>query len=165
MLGGRYTQRQWSCFIWSIQLTVTLVSILLVIYSVDDWFVCFMFHVLHFKQLIKNVKNFFFINITKLKQLQNVTSTLIIIHFHENNSKSCKKVKNIWADNFCEGQTTFLSSWTDGPGCFWHESPTVILYSSEFRVRNLKFATYLKFATCVNSNKINELRWDLLNVL
>ena len=26
-----------------------------------------------------------------------------------------------------------------------------------FRVRNLKFATYLKFATCENTNKINEL--------
>ena len=25
------------------------------------------------------------------------------------------------------------------------------------RVRNLKFATYLKFATCENTNKINEL--------
>ena len=27
----------------------------------------------------------------------------------------------------------------------------------EDRVRNLKFATYLKFATCENTNKINEL--------
>ena len=26
------------------------------------------------------------------------------------------------------------------------------------RVRNLKFATYLKFATCENTNKINEFR-------
>ena len=26
-----------------------------------------------------------------------------------------------------------------------------------YRVRNLKFATYLKFATCQNTNKINEL--------
>ena len=26
------------------------------------------------------------------------------------------------------------------------------------RVRNLKFATYLKFATCGNTNKINEFR-------
>ena len=26
------------------------------------------------------------------------------------------------------------------------------------RVRNLKFATYLKFATCRNTNKINQLR-------
>ena len=26
-----------------------------------------------------------------------------------------------------------------------------------YRVRNLKFATYLKFATCENTNKINEL--------
>ena len=25
------------------------------------------------------------------------------------------------------------------------------------RIRNLKFATYLKFATCENTNKINEL--------
>ena len=25
------------------------------------------------------------------------------------------------------------------------------------RVRNLKFATYLKFATCENTNKLNEL--------
>ena len=32
------------------------------------------------------------------------------------------------------------------------------------RVRNLKFATYLKFATCENTDKINELWWDLLNV-
>ena len=64
---------------------------------------------LHFKQLIKNVKKLLF-TITKLKQLQNVTSYIIIIHFHENNSKSCKKGKNIWADNFCELETTFLSS-------------------------------------------------------
>ena len=27
----------------------------------------------------------------------------------------------------------------------------------KYRVRNLKFATYLKFATCENTNKINEL--------
>ena len=27
-----------------------------------------------------------------------------------------------------------------------------------FRVRNLKFATYLKFATCGITNKLNELR-------
>ena len=27
----------------------------------------------------------------------------------------------------------------------------------EIRVRNLKFATYLKFTTCENTNKINEL--------
>ena len=27
-----------------------------------------------------------------------------------------------------------------------------------YRVRNLKFARYLKFATCENTNKINELR-------
>ena len=27
----------------------------------------------------------------------------------------------------------------------------------EYRVRNLKFSTYLKFATCENTNKINEL--------
>ena len=29
--------------------------------------------------------------------------------------------------------------------------------SQEGRVRNLKFGTYLKFATCENTNKINEL--------
>ena len=39
-----------------------------------------------------------------------------------------------------------------------------LFVSSRIRVRNLKFATYLKFATCANTNKINELRWDLLNV-
>ena len=38
------------------------------------------------------------------------------------------------------------------------------LYEKNTRVRNLKFATYLKFATCGNTNKINELRCDLLNV-
>ena len=27
----------------------------------------------------------------------------------------------------------------------------------KYRVRNLKFATYLKFTTCENTNKINEL--------
>ena len=32
------------------------------------------------------------------------------------------------------------------------------------RVRNLKFATYLKFATCEYTNKINELRRELLNL-
>ena len=32
-----------------------------------------------------------------------------------------------------------------------------ILYNQGFTVRNLKFATYLKFATCENTNKINEL--------
>ena len=31
------------------------------------------------------------------------------------------------------------------------------LWSSHDRVRNLKFATYLKFATGENTNKINEL--------
>ena len=36
--------------------------------------------------------------------------------------------------------------------------------NSESRVRNLKFATYLKFATCENTNKINELWLDLLTV-
>ena len=34
----------------------------------------------------------------------------------------------------------------------------------ESRVRNLKFATDLKFAASGNTNKINELRCDLLNV-
>ena len=34
----------------------------------------------------------------------------------------------------------------------------------KYRVRNLKFATYLKFVTCGNTNKINECRWDLMNV-
>ena len=33
-----------------------------------------------------------------------------------------------------------------------------------YRVRNLKFATYLKFATGKNTNKINELWSDLLTV-
>ena len=31
-------------------------------------------------------------------------------------------------------------------------------------VRNLKFTTYLKFATCGNTNIINELRGNLMNV-
>ena len=31
------------------------------------------------------------------------------------------------------------------------------IISPRDRVRNLKFATYLKFATCENTNKINEL--------
>ena len=30
-------------------------------------------------------------------------------------------------------------------------------FAAWFRVRNLKFATYLKFATGENTNKINEL--------
>ena len=30
-------------------------------------------------------------------------------------------------------------------------------FQDKHRVRNLKFATYLKFATCENTNKINEL--------
>ena len=34
-----------------------------------------------------------------------------------------------------------------------HCSPSYIC-----RVRNLKFATYLKFATCGNTNKLNKLR-------
>ena len=35
----------------------------------------------------------------------------------------------------------------------------IICWDREFfcRVRNLKFATYLKFATCQNTNKINEI--------
>ena len=37
-------------------------------------------------------------------------------------------------------------------------------YLKLFRVRNLKFATHLKFATCENTNKINELWGDLLTV-
>ena len=32
-----------------------------------------------------------------------------------------------------------------------------VLFPVTTRVRNLKFATYLKFATCENTNKINEL--------
>ena len=36
--------------------------------------------------------------------------------------------------------------------------------SKKSRVRNLKFATYLKFAASKNTNKINELNCDLLNV-
>ena len=31
------------------------------------------------------------------------------------------------------------------------------LTGRDYRVRNLKFATYLKFATCENTNEINEL--------
>ena len=38
------------------------------------------------------------------------------------------------------------------------------LSNDKGRVRNLKFATYLKFATCENTNKINELRRDLLTI-
>ena len=40
------------------------------------------------------------------------------------------------------------------------EKGTAVLQKdlSNYRVRNLKFATYLKFATCENTNKINELR-------
>ena len=30
-------------------------------------------------------------------------------------------------------------------------------YDINYRVKNLKFATYLKFATCENTTKINEL--------
>ena len=33
----------------------------------------------------------------------------------------------------------------------------IVLSLLTCRVRNLKFATYLKFATCENTNKINEL--------
>ena len=33
----------------------------------------------------------------------------------------------------------------------------ITTHASLSRVRNLKFATYLKFATCENTNKINEL--------
>ena len=32
------------------------------------------------------------------------------------------------------------------------------VYDKSDRVRNLKFTTYPKFATCENTNKINELR-------
>ena len=38
------------------------------------------------------------------------------------------------------------------------QSGVVTFHAQAFyRVRNLKFATYLKFATCENTNKINEL--------
>ena len=39
------------------------------------------------------------------------------------------------------------------------KSPSSPAHSTneKYRVRNLKFATYLKFATCENTNKINEL--------
>ena len=40
----------------------------------------------------------------------------------------------------------------------------VIVNTATYRVRNLKFATYLKFATCENTDKINELWIDLLIV-
>ena len=44
------------------------------------------------------------------------------------------------------------------PGAYYRGSNMLQFYFSEFgRVRNLKFATYLKFATCENTNKINEL--------
>ena len=43
-------------------------------------------------------------------------------------------------------------------------SLSLLLVEKVSRVRNLKFATYLKFATCDNTNKINELWWGLLNV-
>ena len=32
-----------------------------------------------------------------------------------------------------------------------------VILNLSSRVRNLKFTTYLKFATCENTNKINEL--------
>ena len=47
----------------------------------------------------------------------------------------------------------FENPTTDGSSAqllTWHEKVAI-------RVRNLKFATYLKFATCENTNKINEL--------
>ena len=34
----------------------------------------------------------------------------------------------------------------------------VLMWDILLVMRNLKFATYLKFATCGNTNKINELR-------
>ena len=45
---------------------------------------------------------------------------------------------------------------------FWHTEKSFAYkilsdFISDIRVRNLKFATYLKFATCENTNKINEL--------
>ena len=36
------------------------------------------------------------------------------------------KGKNNWADNSCKGHTTFLSSWTNDPGCFRCEGQTLI---------------------------------------
>ena len=39
----------------------------------------------------------------------------------------------------------------------WHLGPQPLGRCFYIRVRNLKFATYLKFATCENTNKINEL--------
>ena len=44
------------------------------------------------------------------------------------------------------------------------ETVNIPLPLCKFRVRHLKFATYLKFNTCGNIKKINELRWDLLYV-
>ena len=38
-----------------------------------------------------------------------------------------------------------------------HTSTKSMSLDEIIRVRNLKFATYLKFATCENTNEINEL--------
>ena len=43
------------------------------------------------------------------------------------------------------------------PGPITREILGLFISTNPFRVRNLKFATYLKFATCENTNKINEL--------
>ena len=42
--------------------------------------------------------------------------------------------------------------------CFWHLFFISHHLQTESRVRNLKFATYLKFPTCGNIDKIHELR-------
>ena len=40
---------------------------------------------------------------------------------------------------------------------FMHEEKAITQSVCPGRVRNLKFATYLKFATCENTNKIKQL--------
>ena len=53
---------------------------------------------------------------------------------------------------------TWETKWTLGiPDNNCHGSDPVWIWKT-VRVRNVKFATYLKFATCGNTNKINELR-------
>ena len=52
--------------------------------------------------------------------------------------------------------TNKLSWWGEGGGETTQQDVSII--SKTCRVRNLKFATYLIFATCGITNKINELR-------
>ena len=57
----------------------------------------------------------------------------------------------------CIETKTSVVNFEPGGGTYHYKNGSQTCKNVSYRVRNLKFATYLKFATCENTNKINEL--------